>query len=226
MRRLRRRRPCVGWRHGRSATSFFCQACGHESLTWSGRCSGCGEWNTLVEAPKPAAKPAAGGARGGRRAPPASPVALRDVSAPAVDRLRTGIAELDRVLGGGLVPGSLVLLGGSPGIGKSTLTGMALGNLGAAGHKVLYVSGEESTAQVRLRAERLGEAALAVPALAETSLEAVIGDARGRATRRLRDRLDPDAARGGDDRRAGLRRPGARGGRTGDGGGQADSAAR
>ena len=72
------------------------------------------------------------------------------------------------------MPGSLVLLGGSPGIGKSTLTGMALGNLGAAGHKVLYVSGEESTAQVRLRAERLGEAALAVPALAETSLEAVI----------------------------------------------------
>ncbi len=101
-------------------------------------------------------------------------MALRDVSAPAVDRLRTGVAELDRVLGGGLVPGSLVLLGGSPGIGKSTLTGMALGNLGAAGHKVLYVSGEESTAQVRLRAERLGEAALAVPALAETSLEAVI----------------------------------------------------
>ena len=99
---------------------------------------------------------------------------LRDVSAPEVARLATGIAELDRVLGGGLVPGSLVLLGGSPGIGKSTLTGMALGNLGAAGHRVLYVSGEESAAQVRLRAERLGDAALAVPALAETSLEAVL----------------------------------------------------
>ena len=157
----------------RSATSFFCQACGHESLTWSGRCSGCGEWNTFVEAPKPAAKPAAGSGRRGGGGAAGSPVALRDVSAPAVDRLRTGIAELDRVLGGGLVPGSLVLLGGSPGIGKSTLTGMALGNLCAAGHKVLYISGEESTAQVRLRAERLGEAALAVPALAETSLEAV-----------------------------------------------------
>ncbi len=101
-------------------------------------------------------------------------MALRDVSAPAVARLRTGVDELDRVLGGGLVPGSLVLLGGSPGIGKSTLTGMALGNLGAAGHSVLYISGEESTAQVRLRAERLGDAALAVPALAETSLEAVL----------------------------------------------------
>jgi DNA repair protein RadA/Sms len=91
-----------------------------------------------------------------------------------VARLCTGVAELDRVLGGGLVPGSLVLLGGSPGIGKSTLTGMALGNLGAGGHRVLYFSGEESAAQVRLRAERLGEAALDVPALAETSLEAVL----------------------------------------------------
>jgi DNA repair protein RadA/Sms len=158
----------------RATTSFFCSSCGNEALTWSGRCAGCGEWNTLVEAPKPAAKPTAkGGRRSGGRAA-GRPVALRDVSAPAVDRLRTGIAELDRVLGGGLVPGSLVLLGGSPGIGKSTLTGMALGNLGAAGHKVLYVSGEESTAQVRLRAERLGAAALAVPALAETSLEAVV----------------------------------------------------
>ncbi|MQA73843.1 MAG: DNA repair protein RadA [Solirubrobacterales bacterium] len=157
------------------ATSYFCQSCGHESLAWSGRCAGCGEWNTLVEAPK--APPAQGGGvrrRGGSRLSQ-RPVALRDVSAPAVERLLTGVDELDRVLGGGVVPGSLILLGGSPGIGKSTLTGMALGNLGAAGHQVLYISGEESTAQVRLRAERLGEAALAVPALAETSLEAVVG---------------------------------------------------
>jgi DNA repair protein RadA/Sms len=161
----------------RSTSSYFCSSCGHESLAWSGRCAGCGEWNTLVESPKapPAAKGAGrrGGAAKGERAA-ARPVALRDVSAPKVARLETRIAELDRVLGGGLVPGSLVLLGGSPGIGKSTLTGMALGNLGAAGHKVLYVSGEESAAQVRLRAERLGDAALAVPALAETSLEAVV----------------------------------------------------
>jgi DNA repair protein RadA/Sms len=101
-------------------------------------------------------------------------VPLREVEAPAVARLRTGIAELDRVLGGGLVPGSLVLLGGSPGIGKSTLTGMALGNLSAAARRVVYVSGEESAAQVRLRAERLGEHALAVSVLAETSVEAII----------------------------------------------------
>ena len=160
---------------GRSASSYFCQSCGHESLAWSGRCGGCGEWNTLVEAPKPEAAKGAKAGKGSRAGAAAvKPVALRDVSAPVTERLLTGIDELDRVLGGGLVPGSLVLLGGSPGIGKSTLTGMALGNLGAAGRKVLYVSGEESTAQVRLRAQRLGEAALAVPALAETSLGAVV----------------------------------------------------
>jgi DNA repair protein RadA/Sms len=101
-------------------------------------------------------------------------VALRDVSAPAEERLTCGIDELDRVLGGGLVPGSLVLLGGSPGIGKSTLTGMALGNMAASGRKTLYVSGEESAAQVRMRAQRLGEGALAVPVITETSLENVL----------------------------------------------------
>ena len=209
---LFRRPPCVRsalWRA--PPPSFFCQSCGHESLSWSGRCAGCGEWNTLVEAPKPQAK-ATGGGRKAARGAGRRPVALRDVSAPAVDRLRTGVAELDRVLGGGLVPGSLVLLGGSPGIGKSTLTGMALGNLGAAGHKVLYVSGEESTAQVRLRAERLGEAALAVPALAETSLEAVIATLEAERPDACVIDSDADAARGGDERRTRLRRPGAGGG--------------
>jgi DNA repair protein RadA/Sms len=101
-------------------------------------------------------------------------VPLRDVEAPQEARLGTGIGELDRVLGGGLVPGSLVLLGGSPGIGKSTITAMALGNLAAAGRQVLYVTGEESAAQVRMRAERLGADALSVPALAETDLGTVV----------------------------------------------------
>jgi DNA repair protein RadA/Sms len=156
----------------RTSSTYVCQSCGHEALSWSGRCGGCGEWNTLVETRREPA-PAGGSARRRSRSA-AQPVALRDVSAPEVDRLRTGVAELDLVLGGGLVPGSLVLLGGSPGIGKSTLTGMALGNLSSAGHRVLYVSGEESAAQVRLRAERLGDAALGVPALAETSLETVV----------------------------------------------------
>ena len=98
---------------------------------------------------------------------------LADVEAPALNRLSTGIGELDRVLGGGIVPGSLVLIGGSPGIGKSTLTASALGNL-AAHRKVLYVTGEESPAQVKLRAERLGSAALEVPIVAETDLDAVV----------------------------------------------------
>jgi DNA repair protein RadA/Sms len=96
------------------------------------------------------------------------------VSARPSPRLTTGIGELDRVLGGGLVPGSVVLLGGSPGIGKSTLTNMALGHLAAAGRGTLYVSGEESAAQIRLRAERLGPAALDVPVLAETDLDTVV----------------------------------------------------
>ena len=157
----------------RATSIYVCQSCGNESLAWSGRCNGCGEWNTLVEQRREPA-PSRGAKAGGRAAKAARPVSLRDVSAPKLERLRTGIDELDRVLGGGIVPGSLVLLGGSPGIGKSTLTGMALGNLAAAGHTVLYVSGEESAAQVRLRAERLGESALSVPVIAETSLEAVV----------------------------------------------------
>jgi DNA repair protein RadA/Sms len=101
-------------------------------------------------------------------------VPLGQVEAPRVERLSTGIGELDRVLGGGLVPGSLVLIGGAPGIGKSTLTTGALANLAAAGRKVLYVSGEESAAQVKLRAERLGPHALGVPIVADTDLDAVL----------------------------------------------------
>jgi DNA repair protein RadA/Sms len=99
---------------------------------------------------------------------------LAEVGAAPVARLSSGIGELDRVLGGGLVPGSLVLLGGSPGIGKSTLTNMALGHLAQAGQRTLYVSAEESAEQVRLRAERLGPGALRVPILAETDLDAVL----------------------------------------------------
>jgi len=153
------------------SASYRCSECGHAALTWTGQCSGCGAWNTLEEVSGPAARASRGGARRGGGP---KPVPLRDVKAERSTRLSTSIAELDRVLGGGLVPGSLVLLGGAPGIGKSTLAGMALANLAAAGQDVLYVSGEESAAQVRRRAERLGEAALSVPMLAEPSLEAVL----------------------------------------------------
>jgi DNA repair protein RadA/Sms len=122
-----------------------------------------------VEAPR------AGGSSLARKAAKAvRPVPLSEVEAPALARFKTGIGELDRVLGGGIVPGSLVLIGGAPGIGKSTITGGALGNLAAAGRRVLYVSGEESAAQVKLRAERLGEHALQVPIVAETDLESVV----------------------------------------------------
>src|SRR6266487_2658269 len=137
----------------RPASLHVCSACAHASPKWFGQCPGCGAWNTLVEeAVRPAGAPDGAG-----RAAPVSPVPLAEVRAPAVERLATGIGELDRVLGGGLVPGSLVLLGGSPGIGKSTLTAMALGRLAAGGGRTLYVTGEESAAQVALRAERLGE---------------------------------------------------------------------
>jgi DNA repair protein RadA/Sms len=155
----------------RSATIHVCSSCGHEESRWHGRCPGCGDWNSLVEEGRPAAAPR-GANRSGVTA--ATPVPLGEVDAPSAPRLSTGIGELDRVLGGGIVPGSVVLLGGAPGIGKSTLTNMALGNLAAAGHRTLYVSGEESTAQIRLRAERLPGAALDVPAIAETDLDTVL----------------------------------------------------
>jgi DNA repair protein RadA/Sms len=156
----------------RPATIFSCAACGATSPKWHGQCPGCGEWNTLVEERAPAARTGGSRKAGG---PPPRAVPLRDVAVERVPRLTTGIGELDRVLGGGLVPGSLVLLGGSPGIGKSTLTNMALGHLAGAGRPTLYVSGEESAAQIRLRAERLGADALEVPVLAETDLDAVLG---------------------------------------------------
>src|SRR3954470_12201135 len=165
----------------RSASVFVCAQCGTESAKWHGRCPGCEEWNTLVEervAPVQAG-PRGGGGGGGiggssRRAKALKPVRLADVEAPAVKRLVTGIGEFDRVLGGGIVPGSLVLIGGAPRIGKSTITGGALGNLAAAGRDVLYVSGEESAAQGKLRAQRLGPDALRAPIVAESDLETVV----------------------------------------------------
>jgi len=157
----------------RPASVHVCSACGHETPRWAGRCPGCGEWNTLVEEARPRAAVGAGGRRGASAA--VRPLALADVAAVEQQRLSTGIGELDSVLGGGLVAGSLVLIGGAPGIGKSTLTTMALANLLAAGRRALYVSAEESAAQIRLRAERLGTgAALQIPVVAETDLETVL----------------------------------------------------
>jgi DNA repair protein RadA/Sms len=169
-------------------TAYTCTECGLQSAQWHGQCPGCEAWNTLVEERLPVAARGAGGRGGARRAgaggagggkgrerrPTLAARPLREVGAAPIERMSTGIGELDRVLGGGLVPGSLVLLGGSPGIGKSTLTNMALGHLQDAGLRTLYVSGEESAEQVRLRAERLGPGALKVPILAETDLDTVL----------------------------------------------------
>jgi DNA repair protein RadA/Sms len=166
-------------------TVHVCSQCGFQSAQWHGQCPECGEWNTLVEERLPTTR--GGEARaGGKRRQGADasdsargggvviPLPLGEIGAAPVDRMSTGIGELDRVLGGGLVPGSLVLLGGSPGIGKSTLTNMVLGHLQQSGRRTLYVSGEESAEQVRLRAERLAGAALRVPILAETDLDVVL----------------------------------------------------
>src|SRR4051794_25849102 len=155
----------------RSTSVFVCSSCAAEAPRWMGQCPGCGAWNTLQEETR--GKVAARGAAPARAAP-VKPLRLADVQAQTFERLTTGIGELDRILGGGLVPGSLVLIGGSPGIGKSTLTSMALGNLEGAGRRTLYVSGEESAAQIRLRAERLPGAALQVPVIAETDLDTVL----------------------------------------------------
>src|SRR6195952_1064210 len=152
----------------RATTTFVCSACAAEAPRWLGQCAGCGEWNTLVEEARATTKAEATTRRVGK------PAGLHEVQAPKYARLKTQIGELDRILGGGLVPGSLVLIGGSPGIGKSTLTSMALGNLEGSGRRTLYVSGEESAAQIRLRAERLPGAAMQVPVLAETDLDTVL----------------------------------------------------
>jgi DNA repair protein RadA/Sms len=164
----------------RSSSIYVCSACGYETARWAGQCPGCGEWNTLVEEVRAAGgRDRRGGSarsrRGGGSGVASTPVALADVAAVEETRLSTGIGELDNVLGGGIVPGSLVLIGGAPGIGKSTLTTMALANLVAAGRRTLYVSAEESAAQIRLRAERLsaGEP-LRIPVVAETDLETVL----------------------------------------------------
>ena len=174
---------------------FRCQSCGHEEGRWHGRCAGCGEWNSLVEelvAPARGTSRGIGLGGGGAAAPAgwssggatgAAPVALDQIDVEhgaqgAGARLSTGLAELDRVLGGGLVPGSLVLLGGNPGVGKSTLLSQLLAGVAQnSGAGVLCASGEESVAQVALRARRVGAASGQVSLLAETSLERILAEA-------------------------------------------------
>ena len=159
-------------------TLYLCRACGGSTPRWHGRCPHCGAWNTLEET-VPAPEPAAG-ARGRFSALRQGLAAegtlarLADIEAADVARTPTGLAELDRVLGGGVVPGAVVLIGGDPGIGKSTLLLQALDALQRAGLPTLYVTGEESGAQVALRARRLGLADSQVPVLPEIRLEAIL----------------------------------------------------
>lgn len=150
---------------------YVCQQCGHLAQTWMGRCAGCGEWNSLVEQSAAPLKAAAQRPPGASKARPLSSVSLGEGGEV---RLRIGIGELDRVLGGGLVSGALTLLGGDPGVGKSTLLLMAMQAFARKGIRVLYVSAEESARQVRLRADRLGVSGDELFLLAETGLDAVM----------------------------------------------------
>jgi DNA repair protein RadA/Sms len=159
----------------RSRTAFFCRECGNESPRWQGQCPACREWNTLVEEPAtPRGAAARGAAPRAQAAATTAPVRLREVEGTELARWTTGLGEFDFVLGGGIVPGSVVLVGGEPGIGKSTILLQVAARLEAAGQSTLYVSGEESAHQVKLRAERLGGAAGEVTLLAETELDAVL----------------------------------------------------
>ena len=154
-------------------TVFACQACGFESSKWLGRCPDCGEWNSFAEERQEVAAPAKG--RGPVLAAPAGkprPYDVVDVS--EAERIPSGIGEFDRVLGGGIVPGSMVLIGGEPGIGKSTLLLQVAHLLGRSGGPVLYVSGEESERQIKMRGERLGVQGGALFLMGETSLERIL----------------------------------------------------
>jgi len=161
---------------------YVCQGCGHREAKWLGRCPSCETWSSFVEEVDEPTGRVIGGAVDGKRA---SPLALAQVESAALSRLSTGMPELDRVLGGGLVPGALVLVGGDPGIGKSTLLLQCLGALSAAGHRCLYVSAEESVEQVKMRAERLGIVGDGLYLLAETALESVEAACRELSPRAL-----------------------------------------
>ncbi len=164
-------------------TLFFCTDCGNETPRWEGQCAACGAWNTLAEAPQPEAG-------GGRREPQRwaaseTAIALADIDPDGVERWPTGLSEFDFVLGGGLVSGALLLVGGEPGVGKSTLLLQVAARLEASGASTLYASGEESATQVRMRATRLTEDALRVPFFGGTALDAVLREAERRKPRVL-----------------------------------------
>ena len=156
------------------ATVFFCKECGYESSKWMGQCPGCREWNVFVE--EPIVKKKSGMSNGKQEF--VKPVKLNDINIEETTRLKTGLRELDRVLGGGIVAGSLILVGGDPGIGKSTLLLQVCKNVASQDKKVLYISGEESLKQIKLRAERLGSFSDNLLLLCDTNLESVEDNVR------------------------------------------------
>ena len=156
-------------------TAFFCSECGYESAKWFGQCPACKAWNTFVEEPI-ASKSSVKGISAVRKESTYKdnhPVSLKEINSEEKERTSTGIGELDRVLGGGIVQGSLVLVGGDPGIGKSTLLLQMCYYLSDAGNKVLYISGEESLRQIKLRAERIGGCNDNLKTFCETNLDII-----------------------------------------------------
>jgi len=156
-------------------TVYVCQSCGTQSPRWMGKCPDCGAWNTMVEEQVEKSKDIGSAKRSGGM----EPILLNEIQARDEDRFVTKIGELDRVLGGGIVPGSVVLIGGDPGIGKSTLVLQMLRQVSELRGKALYVTGEESPAQIKMRAQRLGVKAEHLYVLAETSLDEIIRAADG-----------------------------------------------
>jgi len=158
---------------GKTVAVFYCQNCGHESSKWMGQCPGCRQWNTFVEETVSTAEMKSGAGVRKQIKEKAQPRILSEITIKDEDKILTGIGELDRVLGGGIVQGSLTLVGGDPGIGKSTLLLQVCRNLADAGHKVLYISGEESGTQIKIRADRIGSFSKSMLLLCETSLETI-----------------------------------------------------
>ena len=158
---------------GKNTTIYFCQNCGYESAKWMGQCPGCKEWNTFVEETVPAQSIKKKNSSGGVGVNSNTPMSLNQVTLGEEDKVCTCIKELDRVLGGGIVPGSLTLVGGDPGIGKSTLLLQVCRNLAEDGHPVLYISGEESLKQIKIRANRMGQFSDKLMLLCETCLEQI-----------------------------------------------------